>query len=86
MAQCIFGFSPILVDDRNKLVSDMFTVNRLSVAPKGSCLGPLLLLVSCLVSDKVVWQRLGLTGQCFRHKELLVGELVLWESLHGRRG
>ena len=29
---------------------------------------------------------LGLAGHCFRHKELLAGELVLWEPTHGRRG
>ena len=26
------------------------------------------------------------SGHCFRHKELLAGELVLWEPTHGRRG
>ena len=29
------------------------------------------------ISDKVAWQKLGLDGHCFRHKELLAGELVL---------
>ena len=38
------------------------------------------------ISDKVAWRRLGLAGHCFRHKELLAGELVLWEPTHGRRG
>ena len=26
-----------------------------------------------------------IAGRCFRHKELLTGELVLWEPLHGHR-
>ena len=38
------------------------------------------------ISDKVAWRRLGLAGHCFRHKELLAGELVLWEPTHGRKG
>ena len=38
------------------------------------------------ISDKVVWRRLGLAGHCFRHKEPLAGELVLWKLSHGRRG
>ena len=37
-------------------------------------------------SDKVTWQRLGLAGHCFRQKELLAGELVLWKPLYKRRG
>ena len=37
------------------------------------------------ISDKVALRRLGLAGYCFRHKELLAGELVLWEPLPGHR-
>ena len=37
------------------------------------------------LSDKIASRRLQLAGHCFRHPELCVQPLVLWEPRHGTR-
>ena len=38
------------------------------------------------VTDTVRSRRLKLAGHCYRHQELLAGQVVLWEPTHGRVG
>ena len=38
------------------------------------------------VTDTIRSRRLKLAGHCYRHQELLAGQVVLWEPAHGRVG
>ena len=35
------------------------------------------------LTDRIAWRRLGIAGHCYRHRELPVSQLVLWEPTHG---
>ena len=37
------------------------------------------------LTDRIAWRRLGISGHCYRHRELSASQLVLWEPTHGWR-